>query len=114
MIEQISPLQRAAWLASARAQGLQPVVLDVREPEELAIASVASEGLPLLCIPMGTLPQRISELDPAQPVACLCHHGARSMRVAQYLASQSFEQLANIAGGIDAWSVERNPAIARY
>jgi len=47
-------------------------------------------------------------------VACLCHHGARSMRVAAFLAGNGFTQVANIAGGIDAWSIELDPALARY
>jgi rhodanese-related sulfurtransferase len=47
-------------------------------------------------------------------VACLCHHGARSQRVAMFLAQQGFGEVANIAGGIDAWSAERDPSVPRY
>ena len=47
-------------------------------------------------------------------VACLCHHGARSQRVASFLAAQGFTHVANIAGGIDAWSAERDPRVPRY
>ena len=53
-------------------------------------------------------------MDPAQPVACLCHHGARSQRVAQFLAQSGFECLANVSGGIDARSRELDPAVPRY
>ena len=63
---------------------------------------------------MGALPARLDELDPQQPIACLCHHGGRSMQVASYLAACGFAHLANIAGGIDAWAQERDPSIARY
>lgn len=113
MIEQIRPSQLAAWLERARAHG-EPVVLDVREPGELQIASVQPQGFRLLEIPMHTVPARLSELDPEQPVACLCHHGGRSMQVAHFLAGNGFGQLANIAGGIDAWAVELDPTLARY
>ena len=48
------------------------------------------------------------------PIACLCHHGARSLRVASFLQHHGFEHLANITGGIDAWSHESDPAVPRY
>jgi rhodanese-related sulfurtransferase len=113
MIQQIRPNHLAQWLTAARQIG-EPVVLDVREPLELRAASVTADGFTLLTIPMGSIPSRLAELDPAQPVACLCHHGARSMQVANYLAANGFEHVANIAGGIDAWSVELDPGVARY
>eukprot|EP01038_Epipyxis_sp_PR26KG_P001821 gene1821-biopygen1315 len=63
---------------------------------------------------MGELPARLAELEPARqaqrPIACLCHHGARSLRVASFLQHHGFEHLANITGGIDAWSHESDPA----
>ena len=113
MITQIRPSELAQWLQTAREHG-EPIVLDVREPHELQTASVKADGFTLLTIPMGVIPPRISELDPEQPIACLCHHGGRSMQVAHFLAGRGFGQLANIAGGIDAWSNELDPTIARY
>ena len=113
MIAQIRPSELSAWFASTPA-GSQPLVLDVREPWELQTASVRADGFELVAIPMGELPARLGELDPARPVACLCHHGARSQRVALFLENQGFSQAVNISGGIDAWSVEHDPAIPRY
>lgn len=113
MIDQVRPADLSAWLDTARSIG-EPLVLDVREPHELAVASIKADGFALLTIPMGTLVARLAELDPAQPIACLCHHGGRSMQVAHFLESRGFEKVANIAGGIDAWSVEVDPSIARY
>ncbi len=113
MIDQIRPNQLEAWFASLPA-GTAPLVLDVREPHELAIARVQDAGVEVLAIPMGTVPVRLAELDPERPIACLCHHGGRSMQVASFLAARGFSQIANVAGGIDAWSSERDPAIARY
>ena len=113
MIAQVRPRDLSTWLAEARAFG-EPVVLDVREPSELRTASVSAGDFSLLTIPMGSVPARLSELDPARPIACLCHHGARSMQVASFLQANGFTQVANIAGGIHAWSEELDPGIARY
>jgi rhodanese-related sulfurtransferase len=113
MIAQIRPAELAQWLEQARVHG-EPVVLDVREPHELQIASVKADGFTLQTIPMGVIPVRLAELDPTQPIACLCHHGGRSMQVASFLASRGFDKVANIAGGIHAWSLEIDPSIARY
>ena len=113
MISQVRPAGLAAWFSAVKAHG-QPVVLDVREPSELGVASVKPDGFELITIPMGTIPVRLSELDPNQPVACLCHHGGRSMQVASFLQSRGFAHVANIAGGINAWSAELDPTIARY
>jgi rhodanese-related sulfurtransferase len=113
MITQIRPSELPEWLAAARAHG-EPVVLDVREPGELAVASIKANGFNLLTIPMGVIPLRLAELDPEQPIACLCHHGGRSMQVASFLKAQGFAHVANIAGGINAWSAEVDPSVARY
>lgn len=113
MIAQVRPSELSEWLKSARALG-DPVVLDVREPSELRAASVKADGFTLVAIPIGVIPPRLDELDPAQPVACLCHHGARSMQVAAFLQARGFAHVVNIAGGINAWSIELDPSIPRY
>lgn len=113
MVTQIRPSELSAWIQSLPA-GTQPVVLDVREPWEIQTASVQADGFVLRAIPMHEIPARLGELDAGQPVACLCHHGARSQRVALFLHQQGFGQAVNISGGIDAWSVEHDPAVPRY
>lgn len=113
MIDQVRPAQLTAWFAAA-PDGSRPLVLDVREPWELQTASVAADGFDLVVIPMGLLPERLAELDASRSVACLCHHGMRSQRVAAFLEHHGFERVANISGGIDAWSQERDPAVPRY
>ena len=113
MIAQVRPSQLSAWLEAARHHG-EPLVLDVREPAELRAASVKADGFALLSIPMGVIPPRLHELDPGQPVACLCHHGVRSMQVASFLLARGFSHVANIAGGINAWSAELDPSVPRY
>ena len=113
MIAQVRPSELSSWLATARTHGA-PVVLDVREPIELARASVKADGFELVAIPMGVIPPRLNELDPAQPIACLCHHGGRSMQVAAFLKARGFAHVVNIAGGINAWSAELDPTVPRY
>jgi rhodanese-related sulfurtransferase len=123
MIEQVRPDDLDAWRlrrpagSSGDASALPAplVLLDVREPWELQTARVTPpEGMELVAIPMNEIPGRLRELDPARPVACLCHHGARSQRVAAFLVQNGFDDVANIAGGIDAWSATRDPAVPRY
>ena len=113
MIAHIRPNQLADWIAAA-PEGARPLVLDGRDAWELQTASVTPAGFELVAIPMGEIPARLAELDPARPVACLCHHGMRSLRVAGFLDQQGFEQVANITGGIDAWSAELAPSVPRY
>ncbi len=86
------------------------VLLDVREAEELAVAAV--DGA--LWIPMNQVPQRLHELDRAQPTVVMCHAGGRSRRIAEYLTAQGFSQVFNLAGGIDAWSRQVDAAMPRY
>jgi len=113
MVSQVRPTQLKLWLDSVRGHG-NPVVLDVREPFELQTASIKADGFELITIPMGVIPPRLSELDPNQPVACMCHHGGRSMQVASFLKARGFKHVANIAGGINAWSSELDPGVPRY
>lgn len=112
MIDQVRPSQLPEWLKAHASAN--PLVLDVREAMELAVAGVRPEGFELLHLPMHQIPAHLGELDPQRPVACLCHHGVRSMQVAMFLARNGFEQVANIAGGIDAWSAELDPSVPRY
>jgi rhodanese-related sulfurtransferase len=114
MIDQVRPAQVAAWFESQAGDGGAPLVVDVREPAELRTASIKADGFELLAIPMGAVPQHLAQLDPERPVACLCHHGGRSQRVAMFLAANGFTRVANIAGGIDAWSTEVDPGVPRY
>ena len=114
MIEQVHPRDLASWIRTLSDQGPAPLVLDVREPHEWQLASVKADGFELQAIPMRAVPVRMNELDAARPVACLCHHGGRSMQVASFLKHHGFSHVANIMGGIDAWSREVDPSIPRY
>jgi len=111
MIPQVRPADFDDWL---QAQAARPLLLDVREPWEVQTARVAAQSFDVVTIPMNEIPARLAELPQDRPIACLCHHGARSQRVAMFLAQQGYGDVANVAGGIDAWSRERDPGIPQY
>ena len=91
-----------------------PLLLDVREPWEVALARIELPGLQLLQMPMQTVPQRLAELPRAQPVVCICHHGARSAQVVAFLLQHGFSDVYNLDGGVDAWSALVDPSVPRY
>jgi rhodanese-related sulfurtransferase len=88
------------------------LLLDCRNPDEWETARI--EGAQLL--PMGELVQRADELAPHkdQAIVVHCHHGGRSARVANWLRANGYPQAQNLAGGIDAWSLEIDPSVPRY
>jgi rhodanese-related sulfurtransferase len=113
MIDQVQPAQLQDWIASQAPNGTT-VVLDVREAWEVQTACVTAQGFELVKIPMHTIPPRLSELDRNQPIAVLCHHGGRSMQVAAFLVQQGFSHMANITGGINAWSLQVDASVPTY
>ncbi|HEU0202844.1 MAG TPA: rhodanese-like domain-containing protein [Burkholderiaceae bacterium] len=104
----LPPAQLAAWLNDASRE--PPVLLDVREPWEHQLGVIPGS----LQVPMSALPAQVGELDPARPVVCICHVGARSAQVAMWLARMGFEEVYNLSGGVDAWSQQVDPALPRY
>lgn len=89
-------------------------LVDVREPEELAIAQLPYFiNLPLSRFAdwSGQIQQA---LDPQAETWVMCHHGVRSAQMCQWLASQGFENVRNISGGIDAYAVAVDHSISRY
>jgi rhodanese-related sulfurtransferase len=86
------------------------VLLDVREPYERDFAVIE----PSLHIPMAEVAHRANEIPKDREVIVYCHGGVRSMMVAGYLANRGWTAVANLAGGIDAWSVEVDPDVPRY
>jgi rhodanese-related sulfurtransferase len=108
------PVRQLQTLIEGFAADARPVLLDVREPWEVQTASLALPGARTLAIPMNEVPHRLGELDAAQPVLSLCHHGMRSLQVAAFLERQGFTQVFNVVGGIDAWSCEVDASVPRY
>ena len=108
MIPEIHPQQLADKLRAG-----EPVyLLDVRQPEEHAIAALPDSTL----IPLGDLSARLAEVRPPSGalVVVYCHHGVRSLHGAAFLRQNGFSPVASLAGGIDAWSGLIDPAVPRY
>ncbi len=84
--------------------------VDVREPEEFAVTRI--EGARL--IPMRSVPAALAELDDDRPVIAFCHHGVRSLQVANWLREHGIDEAYSMAGGINAWSVQVDPSVPRY
>ena len=97
---------------SESTEGLQ--LIDVREEEEIAIAHL--EGFNYL--PLSAFPEWSDQIqtrfDPDAETLVLCHHGGRSAQMCQWLMRQGFTNVKNIAGGIDAYSLNVDPSIPRY
>ena len=111
-MQQLQATELQAHCAAART-----VLLDVREPWEVAVAALRVPGSIALDIPMNAIPARLGELQDLaaeQPIVCICHHGARSAQVVAFLLRQGFESVYNLAGGIDAWSTQVDPSVPRY
>jgi adenylyltransferase/sulfurtransferase len=102
----------AAAVRSALERGEDLLLLDVRQPEEFAIARI--EGARLL--PLGELEGRIAEFDAwrGRRVVVTCHHGMRAARAGRILRQHGFARVENLAGGIEAWSLTVDPSVPRY
>lgn len=101
---------RAEELKARLDAGDSPVVVDVRwEPEWNLCRLPGSRWIPL-----DQLDRALRELDPAQEVVVVCHHGRRSLDAARFLRAKGFAKAKSLAGGIDYWSQAIDPAVPRY
>lgn len=88
-------------------------LIDVREPHERALCSIAGSEL----VPMRSVPASLAQLQSrAQdgPLIVFCHHGVRSLNVVSWLRDQGIENCQSMAGGIDVWSIEIDASVPRY
>lgn len=93
--------------------GEPAVIIDVREPEEFALARLDGSEL----VPMGSVPaqlQRLEGLADEKSLMVLCHHGVRSLQVVYWLRARGVENCFSVAGGIDRWSSEIDATVPRY
>jgi rhodanese-related sulfurtransferase len=90
------------------------LLLDVREPWEVEIASIQIPGATTLAIPMNEIPGHLQELEGAPSVVCICHHGMRSAQVVAFLERHGVDAVYNLAGGIAAWSQSVDPRLPTY
>ena len=107
-VTNIAPAALSAWLRDPARN--PPVLLDVREPWEYQTARLENSKH----IPLGEIPSRFGEIDAAVDVVVICHHGGRSMQAAMFLEKQGYAGVRNLAGGIDAWARQVDPAIPVY
>jgi rhodanese-related sulfurtransferase len=98
-------------LAGALEGADRPVLLDVRNPEEVRVALIPGS----MHVPLGELPGRLEELRDlaGRPVVVICHLGVRSYHAAAFLDSVGIPA-ASLRGGIDAWAAEIDPRMPRY
>jgi rhodanese-related sulfurtransferase len=93
-----------------RESGAAVTLLDVREPWEYQRVHLPDS----LHIPMDDLRERLDELRPDQTYVVLCHHGNRSLQVTAFLQARGFQNVINLAGGIDEWVLNLAPELPRY
>jgi adenylyltransferase/sulfurtransferase len=86
-------------------------LIDVREPFEVQQASIDGAEV----IPMRTISNSLAALeDEEKPIIVFCHHGMRSLQVVGWLREHGVDNCLSMAGGIDRWSLEIDPKVARY
>lgn len=104
-MRELTPQQAATLRAQTDVQ-----FLDVREDWEHELCHIDGD----LHIPMGQIPGRLAEIPKDKALVVICHHGMRSYQVAEFLIAQGYSDVSNLNGGIDAWSLSVDPALARY
>ena len=86
-------------------------IVDVREPNEVAIASIPNT----VHIPLGQVVNRMDEIDPNRETVVHCKGGVRSAKAIEALQRSGFKgTLVNLKGGITAWSNEVDPSVPKY
>jgi molybdopterin/thiamine biosynthesis adenylyltransferase/rhodanese-related sulfurtransferase len=104
--DEITPLELEALID----EGQQPFILDVRNPEEIAICRLAGSTV----IPLPELTNRLGELDPTRPMVVHCKSGVRSAKAIALLQAAGFSKMRNLKGGILAWIKDVDPSLPNY
>jgi molybdopterin/thiamine biosynthesis adenylyltransferase/rhodanese-related sulfurtransferase len=104
---EITPAELAEWLQ----RDDRPYLLDVRNPYEVAIATIPGTDK---VIPVDQLPEHINELDSSRELVVYCRSGARSGRAVDLLKSAGFRKVKNLSGGILRWADDVDPSVAKY
>lgn len=103
----LSPRDLKAYLDEADPA---PLLLDVREPWEYQRVHLPDSRL----VPMGRIPGALDELGREREIVVICHHGIRSRQVAYFLESRGYQDVINLAGGIDAWARDVDSDLPTY
>lgn len=98
-------------LKSRLDAGENIVLIDVREPHEFEISNLNG-----ILIPLGTLPERLSELEEHKDAEIIihCRSGARSANAVAFLKQQGFVNPRNLTGGILSWSDNIDNTVTKY
>jgi sulfur-carrier protein adenylyltransferase/sulfurtransferase len=104
-VPQITPVE----LKQRIDAGEDVLILDVREPFEYQIANIGGK-----LIPQNDVPQRLAEIDREREIVVQCKSGGRSQRIAEFLVQSGYPRVANLAGGILAWSDQVDPKVPKY
>jgi rhodanese-related sulfurtransferase len=107
-MKHLRPAELKAWLADSSRP--KPLLLDVREAWEYGLCHI--EGA--LHMPLQSVPARMAELNPAQEIVVICHHGVRSLHAARFLEHNGFTGVINLSGGVDGWAKEADPTMPTY
>jgi rhodanese-related sulfurtransferase len=98
-------------LHSQLERGEDIQLIDVREPQEYEICHLPASIL----IPLSEIPKSQTRIAADKPVVVICHHGFRSAQAIQYLSQRyGYQNLVNLKGGIHAWALQVDPAMAQY
>lgn len=108
-LKTISAPDLASWLGDEKRP--RPVLLDVREPWEVKLCAIPGS----LVLPIAQIAENVDNVaEPDNPVVCVCHHGARSAKVAMFLLQRGYRDVYNLTGGVDAWARQVDPTMAVY
>ena len=88
-----------------------PIVLDVREPDELETSRLPDE---VVNVPLGELPRDVTRLDPEASYVVVCRVGGRSAQATAFLLGQGFTDVRNLAGGMNRYAREVDPTLSVY
>ena len=108
MIAEIGPAELHAWCCDPGRE--PPLIVDVREPWEFAYCRIDGSR----SVPLQTLPAALDELPRDRELVVVCHHGARSLHAAAWLARAGFDRVRNLRGGLSAWADQVDPGMKRY
>ena len=105
------PIEISVTEVKQRLDSGDIVLIDCREQSEYDQCRIDGS----VFMPMNEIPEKLDVLEPhrGKQIVVHCHLGGRSMKVTQYLRGQGFDKAQNMAGGIDAWSVEVDPKVER-
>jgi adenylyltransferase/sulfurtransferase len=99
-----------AELAREYRKNPELLLVDVREPVEWEICHLEQSML----IPLGSLRDRLDEIDGSKRIVTICHHGVRSLEAVEIMRAAGMSNVRSLRGGINAWAIDVDPQIPRY